>query len=168
MLPAGGTNQCTDAAPGCMTDSVRIAAAPDVQPLGNFVDLGGSGGYIHLAADATVSLLGKLLRPLPLADIMLQISIGSGIIGHPAHRHLRTPCLLQAAPDVVLQPPLPPQEPTEPGPVFVPIVLTMDGADHEPLLQEWYARQQVRQQFLCLFSLFSLSFSKRGNAHATW
>lgn len=30
------------------------------------------------------------------------------------------------------------------GPVFVPIVLAMDEANHAPLLDEWLARQPVR------------------------
>lgn len=34
-------------------------------------------------------------------------------------------------------------EDAQPGPVFVPIVLSMNEADHAPLLEEWLARQQV-------------------------
>lgn len=38
----------------------------------------------------------------------------------------------------------PPDADAQLGPVFVPIVLTMDEAEHAPLLEEWLARQQVQ------------------------
>ena len=38
----------------------------------------------------------------------------------------------------------PPEPETQLGPVFVPIVLAMDEANHAPLLDEWLARQPVR------------------------
>ena len=37
-----------------------------------------------------------------------------------------------------------PEEDLKPGPVFVPIVLCMDDADHELLVREWHACQAVR------------------------
>ena len=38
----------------------------------------------------------------------------------------------------------PPEPEAQLGPVFVPIVLAMDEANHAPLLDEWLARQPVR------------------------
>lgn len=40
-----------------------------------------------------------------------------------------------------------PEPDAQPGPVFVPIVLAMDEADHAPLLEEWLARQPVTQVY---------------------
>jgi hypothetical protein len=36
------------------------------------------------------------------------------------------------------------EEDLKPGPVFVPIVLCMDDADHELLVEEWHASHLVR------------------------
>jgi hypothetical protein len=50
-----------------------------------------------------------------------------------------------ATPDVRMIDAAPKEPEAQLGPVFVPIVLSMDEAAHPPLLDEWLARQPVRK-----------------------